>query len=118
MAATNLSRLVLTVLSLVFVSVAFNIIRQLFYRDPHKPPIVWHWFPLIGNTVDYGKDPYKFFFRCREKVGASCSLQTLWKDGHWLGLQAYHNVLLTMLLVWRLLHFRAPGHENHRLFRC
>ncbi|KAI1625340.1 cytochrome P450 [Exophiala viscosa] len=69
MAATILSHLILTVISLILVSVASNIIRQLFYRDPHKPPVVWHWFPLIGNTVDYGKDPYKFFFKCREKYG-------------------------------------------------
>jgi sterol 14-demethylase len=29
---------------------------------------VFHWFPVIGNTVTYGMDPYRFFFECRAKV--------------------------------------------------
>ena len=53
----------------VVVSIATNIAKQLFFRDPHKPPVVWHWLPLVGSTVDYGQDPYKFFFKCREKYG-------------------------------------------------
>jgi sterol 14-demethylase len=53
----------------ILVSIVANILKQLFYRDPHKPPVVWHWVPLIGSTVEYGQDPYAFFFKCREKYG-------------------------------------------------
>src|ERR1700761_2192664 len=53
----------------IAVSIITNLLKQLFHRDPHKPPVVWHWVPLIGNTVEYGQDPYKFFFRCRDKYG-------------------------------------------------
>ena len=53
----------------ILVSIVLNILKQLLYPDCHLPPVVWHWVPLIGSTVDYGQDPYKFFFKCREKYG-------------------------------------------------
>ena len=68
--STFLGHLMTTLVSLVLVSIATNILKQLFYRDPHRPPVVWHWIPKVGSTVDYGKDPYKFFFKCREKVSS------------------------------------------------
>ena len=55
-------------LSLLAVSVIFNILRQLFFKNPNEPPLVFHWFPFIGSTISYGMDPYKFFFDCRAKV--------------------------------------------------
>jgi sterol 14-demethylase len=45
-----------------------NIVKQLYFPDRDKPPVVFHWLPLIGSTIYYGMDPYKFFFECREKV--------------------------------------------------
>ncbi|PYH60226.1 cytochrome P450 [Aspergillus niger CBS 101883] len=56
-------------LSLLAVSVIFNILRQLFFKNPNEPPLVFHWFPFIGSTISYGMDPYKFFFDCRAKYG-------------------------------------------------
>lgn len=48
---------------------------QLAPRDPRRPPVVFHYVPIIGCAVSYGMDPYKFMFDCREKVRAlSCSL--------------------------------------------
>lgn len=49
--------------------VLVNFLRQALRRNPHEPPVVFHWVPLIGSTVTYGIDPYKFFFACREKYG-------------------------------------------------
>ncbi|OAG39851.1 hypothetical protein AYO21_05917 [Fonsecaea monophora] len=66
---TLIVRLLTTLLWLIGISIVTNIVKQLFFRDPHRPPVVWHWVPLIGSTVDYGQDPYKFFFKCREKYG-------------------------------------------------
>lgn len=57
-----------TLFSLLLAYILANILKQLFFRDRHRPPVVWHWIPKIGSTVDYGQDPYKFFFKCREKV--------------------------------------------------
>jgi sterol 14-demethylase len=54
---------------LVLIAVVQNVIRQLFFANPHRPPVVFHLFPLIGSTVQYGMDPYKFFFDCRAKYG-------------------------------------------------
>lgn len=55
-------------LSLVVVSSVFNVLRQLLFKNPNEPPVVFHWFPFIGSTVTFGMDPFKFFFNCREKV--------------------------------------------------
>ena len=66
---TLLGRVLATVASVILVSIVTNIVRQLFYRNPHRPPVVWHWLPLIGSTVEYGQEPYRFFFRCKEKYG-------------------------------------------------
>ena len=32
------------------VSVAWNVTRQLLFRDKTAPPEVWSWFPVMGNT--------------------------------------------------------------------
>ncbi|PPJ51857.1 hypothetical protein CBER1_09576 [Cercospora berteroae] len=50
-------------------TVLWNVLKQIFFKDSHKPPVVFHWLPLIGSTVSYGQDPYAFFFACREKYG-------------------------------------------------
>ncbi|KEF56274.1 cytochrome P450, family 51 (sterol 14-demethylase) [Exophiala aquamarina CBS 119918] len=55
--------------SLLLAPILANILKQLFFRDPHRPPVVWHWIPKVGSTVEYGQDPYKFFFKCQEKYG-------------------------------------------------
>lgn len=56
-------------LTLLCVSIGTNVLKQLFFRDPHRPPVVWHLIPGFGSTVDYGQDPYAFFFKCRKKYG-------------------------------------------------
>ncbi len=54
--------------SLIVLTILLNVFKQLLFRNPNEPPVVFHWVPFIGNTIAYGIDPYKFFFRCREKV--------------------------------------------------
>jgi hypothetical protein len=56
-------------LSFIALSVVVNVLRQLLFKSPHEPPVVFHWFPFIGSTISYGIDPYKFFFSCRAKYG-------------------------------------------------
>lgn len=65
-------------LSFISLSVVVNVLRQLLFKSPHEPPVVFHWFPFVGSTISYGIDPYKFFFNARAKV---CSLLPLspWK---------------------------------------
>lgn len=50
------------------VLVVLNVARQLLFRNPKEPPVVFHWVPFLGSTIAYGIDPYAFFFSCREKV--------------------------------------------------
>ena len=59
----------LTIGTTIFLSVVTNVVRQIWFPNPHRPPVVFHIFPLIGSTVQYGIDPYKFFFDCRAKYG-------------------------------------------------
>lgn len=46
-----------------------HIFPQLYRKDPSKPPVVFHWFPFIGSTIQYGLNPYKFFEKQRKKHG-------------------------------------------------
>ncbi|KAL0573351.1 Lanosterol 14-alpha-demethylase [Marasmius crinis-equi] len=51
-------------------SVVLNVLYQLIIpRRKTDPPLVFHWFPIIGSAISYGTDPVGFFFRCREKYG-------------------------------------------------
>ncbi|KAF2765181.1 14-alpha-demethylase [Teratosphaeria nubilosa] len=49
--------------------ILLNVLKQLLFKNPNEPPIVFHWVPVIGSTISYGMDPYSFFFACREKYG-------------------------------------------------
>ncbi|CAG8983916.1 hypothetical protein HYALB_00006883 [Hymenoscyphus albidus] len=53
----------------IVLAVVLNVLQQLLLKNPNEPPVVFHLFPIIGSTVTYGIDPYKFFFECREKYG-------------------------------------------------
>ncbi len=57
--------------SFIVIAVVLNVLNQLLLKNPHEPPVVFHWFPIIGSTITYGIDPYKFFFDCRAKVSAA-----------------------------------------------
>jgi hypothetical protein len=54
--------------SFLVLVVVLNVLKQLLFKNPNEPPIVFHWFPVIGSTITYGIDPYAFFFECRKKV--------------------------------------------------
>jgi hypothetical protein len=54
--------------TVVFLSVFVNVLKQALFRNPNEPPVVFHWFPLIGSTVTYGMDPPRFFDENRKKV--------------------------------------------------
>ncbi|KAH8676697.1 cytochrome P450 [Tricladium varicosporioides] len=58
-----------SIAALITVVVVFNVLSQLLLKNPNEPPVVFHWFPIIGSTVTYGIDPYKFFFDNRAKYG-------------------------------------------------
>ena len=56
--------------SLLSMCILGNMLKQILFKNPHEPPVVFHWVPFIGSTVTYGMDPYKFFANCQSKVGA------------------------------------------------
>ncbi|MCJ1415336.1 Sterol 14-alpha demethylase [Xylographa parallela] len=58
-----------TSIMLVVGTVFWTVLQQLFFRKAHEPPMVFHWFPLIGSAVTYGQDPVKFFSTCQAKYG-------------------------------------------------
>lgn len=44
---------------------------QIAPRDPTKPPLVFHYVPVLGCAVSYGMDPMGFLDDCRAKVRAA-----------------------------------------------
>jgi sterol 14alpha-demethylase len=61
--------LLLGLSSFVTVAIAANVIRQLFFYDRSAPPEVFSLLPGLGSTIQYGIDPFKFFFACHQKYG-------------------------------------------------
>jgi sterol 14-demethylase len=59
----------LSFVSLIALSVVFNVLKQLVYKHPNRAPVVFHFFPWIGSAVVYGMKPYEFFNENREKYG-------------------------------------------------
>lgn len=57
------------VASFLVLAVVLNVLSQLLLKNPNEPPLVFHWFPVIGSTITYGMDPFKFFFANKAKYG-------------------------------------------------
>ncbi|KAI0136541.1 cytochrome P450 51 [Xylariales sp. AK1849] len=55
--------------SLLFVSVFIHVTKQLLFKNPNEPPMVFSWFPIVGSTITYGMDPPRFFHENRAKFG-------------------------------------------------
>ncbi|KDN41164.1 cytochrome P450 [Tilletiaria anomala UBC 951] len=67
--STSAQVAVLAVLALL-VAVILNVAQQLLLpKDKSRPPVVFHYFPIIGSAVTYGIDPITFFRDCKEKYG-------------------------------------------------
>ncbi|MBW0506115.1 hypothetical protein O181_045830 [Austropuccinia psidii MF-1] len=57
-------------LSLVWLVVLVHVLDQLLLpKNPTAPPLVFHFFPVIGSALAYGLDPYGFLESCRRKYG-------------------------------------------------
>lgn len=67
------------VAAFVVLSVVLNVLNQVLFANPNEPPVVFHWLPIIGSTITYGMDPYKFFFDCRAKVCFFIPMFTVWR---------------------------------------
>lgn len=62
------SQIGIAVAGFLFLSVFFNLLKQVLFKNPNEPPVVFHWFPFIGSTITYGMDPPRFFKENRAKV--------------------------------------------------
>lgn len=58
--------LALGILSVIVI--LLNALIQVYLPTRNLPPLVFHWFPIIGSTITYGIDPFKFLFDCQAKV--------------------------------------------------
>jgi hypothetical protein len=63
--STQLALIALGAVALLLVG---NVLKQLLFKNPNEPPVVFHLVPFIGSTITYGIDPVKFFFNCKKKV--------------------------------------------------
>ncbi|KAH8885201.1 cytochrome P450 [Thozetella sp. PMI_491] len=55
--------------SFLVIVVVLNVLKQVLFKNPNEPPLVFHWFPLIGSTITYGMDPPRFFKANQKKHG-------------------------------------------------
>ena len=60
--------IVAAIASLMIIVVLTTVLQQVLFKNSNEPPLVFHWLPVIGSTVTYGIDPFKFFFDCQRKV--------------------------------------------------
>jgi sterol 14-demethylase len=81
-------------------AVVLNVLNQLLFKNPNEPPVVFHWLPIIGSTVTYGMDPYRFFMENRAKVLAPLSV---------IGTNA------DRCLVWRLFHVHSTWEKDYSI---
>ena len=58
----------ITIVSIGIAAVIGNVVRQICLKSSNVPPMVFHWFPIIGHSVSYGIDPFRFFRECQRKV--------------------------------------------------
>ena len=63
--AWNVVALVAFIISLIILT---NVLQQTLLKKTDEPPVVFHWLPVVGSTVTYGIDPFKFFIQCQAKV--------------------------------------------------
>lgn len=63
------SQIVVGTTAFLFATVLLNVLQQVLFKNPNEPPVVFHWFPLIGSTITYGMDPPTFFDVNRKKYG-------------------------------------------------
>lgn len=61
--------IIAAIASLMMIAILTTALQQVLFKNPNEPPVVFHWLPVIGSTVIYGIDPFKFFFDCQKKVG-------------------------------------------------
>lgn len=62
------SQVGILVAAFIGLSVVVNVAKQLLFKNPNEPPVVFHLFPIIGSTITYGMDPPRFFVENRNKV--------------------------------------------------
>ena len=97
----------ITAVPLALVSIVLiNVLRQVFFKRRNEPPVVFHWVPVIGSTVTYGIDPFKFFFQCQKKVHILISYFKL-TDGIMVDGE---------IIVWGCIYIHSARQESHRVF--
>jgi sterol 14-demethylase len=52
----------------IALSIVRHIVQQLVFPNKGEPPLVFSWFPLVGSTIEYGTDPFAFYFKYQKKV--------------------------------------------------
>ncbi|KAL8785608.1 MAG: hypothetical protein Q9213_003262 [Squamulea squamosa] len=88
----------------VTITIVWTVLQQIFFKNPNEPPVVFHWVPIIGSTVTYGIDPYKFYFDCQAKV----SEQVFNLDPLMLILSQYGDVFTFILLGRKVTVYLGP----------
>ena len=94
---------VLVIAFIISLTILTNVLQQTLLKKSNEPPVVFHWLPVVGSTVTYGIDPFKFFFQCQVKVRIDM-IQT-----------PNARILTRNAEVWRYFHLYSTRKESYRL---
>ncbi|CAK5268293.1 unnamed protein product [Mycena citricolor] len=62
--------LLLALINSPLLAIFFNVLWQkIIPKKASDPPLVFHWFPIIGSAIWYGNDPVGFFQSCQQTYG-------------------------------------------------
>ena len=70
------AQILIVPVAFIALSILRHSVQQLVFPNKDEPPLVFSWLPLIGSTIEYGTDPFKFFFKYQKKVSAASFIMT------------------------------------------
>ena len=94
---------------IISLTILLAVAQQTLFKNPNEPPVVFHWLPVIGSTVTYGIDPFRFFFDCQAKVCGYMHFPDL------ILRKSTVRMLTLVMQVWRYIYIHSPWQKGYRL---
>jgi len=89
------AQILIVLITFIALSIFRHIVKQAVFPNRDEPPLVFSWLPLIGSTIEYGTDPYSFYFKYQKKVIVECFIVT---SNTRINMSQYGNVFSFILV--------------------
>lgn len=113
--AGSITDITLVIAVVVLLTILVNVLQQVLFKSPNTPPMVFHLLPVIGSTITYGIDPFKFFFDCQRKVrrcGGRILSKKFWEVAGLTSLWIQYGDVYTFILLGRKVTVYLGKHGN------